>query len=82
MNKERKGKYREKESLREMRVSCHIVVKWVNLSKLCVFIFIFGVLTKGVRFVIFFPFYPFSTVTPTIKIKIHYFDKFTPLNII
>ena len=29
----RKGKYREKESWREMRVSCHMVVKGVNLSK-------------------------------------------------
>ena len=69
MNKEIKGKYRENESLREIRVSCHTVVKRVNLSKLCVFIFIFLVLTKGVRFVISFPFCPFSTVTLTIKIK-------------
>ena len=82
MNKERKGKYRENESLREMRVSCHMVVKGVNLSKLCVFIFIFWVLTKGVKFVISFPFYPFSTVTLTIKIKTHHFDKFTSLNTI
>ena len=82
MNKERKGKCRENESLREMRVNCHTIVKGVNLSKLCVFIFIFWVLTKGVRFVISFPFCPFSTVILTIKIKTHHFDKFTPLNTI
>ena len=82
MNKERKGKCKENESLREMRVNCHTMVKRVNLSKLCVFIFIFWVLTKRVRFVISFPLYPFSTITPTIKIKTYYFDKFTRLNTI
>ena len=29
----RKGKLRENESLREMRVSCHMVVRGINLSK-------------------------------------------------
>ena len=29
----RKGKWREKESKREMRASCHMVVRGVNLSK-------------------------------------------------
>ena len=55
----RKGKLREKESWREMRVTCHRVVKGVNLSKLCIFFLLFWVLTKGVRFTIFFPVCPF-----------------------
>ena len=37
----RKGKWMEKESWKEMRLSCHSVVRGVNLSKSCVFIFLF-----------------------------------------
>ena len=37
-----------------MTVSCRMVVRRVNLLKLCVFIFFFWVLTKYVRFAIYF----------------------------
>ena len=43
-NEERKIK--GKKSWREMRVNDHMVVKGVNLSKLCVFILLFWVLTE------------------------------------